>query len=212
MKREILVFLIGKIFLDVICRHLCILFISVSLFGASKSLFIPPNFNKVNLKFFFGYVREANWIRKQKKNPLISRRSGSLNQSQYFVHDVTQILRNQNFNAKKPTVLYVHGWTQSPDAETSQLLIKAYLKRGDYNILILDWSDYSMGLYSSAMIRISKISRIFGRALLRLFDKGLSSKSFHCVGHSFGAHACGIMGRELFQISNRKHKLGRLAH
>lgn len=169
-------------------------------------------FQQSELEILLRVCERSKLNKKTKKNPLISRRSGSLNQSQYFVHDVTQILRNQNFNAKKATVLYVHGWTQSPDAETSQLLINAYLKRGDYNILVLDWSDYSMGLYSSAMIRISKISRIFGRALLRLFDKGLNSKSFHCVGHSFGAHACGIMGRELFQISNRKHKLGRLAH
>lgn len=105
--------------------------------------------------------------------------------------------------------MFVFGWTQSPDAEASQLLIKAYLKRGDYNILVLDWSDYSMGLYSAALIRISNISRIFGSTLLKLFDKGLNSKSFHCIGHSFGAHACGIIGRELFQVSNRKYKLKR---
>lgn len=59
------------------------------------------------------------------------------------------------------------------------------------------------------MIRISRISRIFGRVLPKLFDKGLNAKSFHCVGHSFGAHSCGIMGRELYQVSDRKYKLKR---
>lgn len=121
-------------------------------------------------------------------------------------------MQNKNFNGKSSTILFISGWTQSPDAEASQLLIKAYLKRGDYNILVLDWSDYSVGLYSAVMIRMSKISRIYGRVLLRLFDKGLDSKSLHCIGHSFGAHSCGIIGRELYQVSNRKYKLGRFVH
>lgn len=122
---------------------------------------------------------------------------------------MTQLVRHPKFNSKLPTMLFISGWTQSPEAETSLLIIKAYLKRNDHNILILDWSDYSVGLYSAVMIRISKISRIFGRTLLKLFDKGLNDKSFHCVGHSFGAHSCGIMGRELYQMSNRRYKLGR---
>lgn len=125
------------------------------------------------------------------------------------MRDATQLLNHKNFNSKLPTVLFISGWTQSPNAETSQLIIKAYLKRGDYNILVLDWSDYSVGIYGAVMIRISKISRLFGRTLLKLFDKGLNVKSFHCLGHSFGAHSCGIIGRELYQISNRKYKLGR---
>lgn len=127
------------------------------------------------------------------------------------MQDVTQFLSHRSFRPQQPTVLFVSGWMMSPDAETSQLIIKAYLKRGDYNVLVLDWSDYSVGAYPTVMIRISKISRIFGKAVSKLFDKGLNIKSFHCVGHSFGAHSCGIMGRELYQVSNRKYKFGRFA-
>lgn len=136
-------------------------------------------------------------------------RPSSSNQTQFSLRDSTQLLSHKNFNSKLPTVLYISGWTQSPDAVTTRLLVKAYLKRGDYNILLLDWSDYSVGVYGAVMIRISKISRIFGRTLAKLFDKGLNAKSFHCVGHSFGAHSCGIIGRELYQVTNRKYKLGR---
>lgn len=140
------------------------------------------------------------------------RRPNLFNLSQYEMRDVTQLLNHRSFNSKRPTMLYVFGWTQSPDAETSQLLLKAYLKRADHNVLVLDWSDYSVGTYGVVMIRISQISRIFGRTLLKLFDKGLNAKSFHCVGHSFGSHSCGIMGRELYQVSNRRHKFGRFAY
>lgn len=136
-------------------------------------------------------------------------RSGEFNRSQYFMRDMTQLISHRNFNPKLPSVLYISGWMQSPDAETTELIINGYLKRRDHNLLILDWSDYSVGLYTSVMLRISKISRIFGRTMLKLFDKGLNIKTFHCLGHSFGAHSCGIIGRELIQVSNRKYKLGR---
>lgn len=132
------------------------------------------------------------------------------NHTQFLLHDLPQLSRHKSFDRHRPTVLFVSGWMMSPDAETSQLLIRTYLKRGDYNVLVLDWSDYSVGTYYIAMIRISKISRMVGQSLKKLFDKGLDVNTFHCVGHSFGAHSCGIMGRELLQVSHQKYKLGRL--
>lgn len=136
-------------------------------------------------------------------------RRSEANQSQYSMSNMTQLLSNRNFNSKLPTVLYVSGWIQSPDAETTKLIISAYLKRRDHNLLVLDWSDYSVGLYTAVMLRISKISRILGRTMVKIFDKGLNARTFHCLGHSFGAHSCGIMGRELLQVSKRKYKIGR---
>lgn len=132
------------------------------------------------------------------------------NHTQFLLHNLSHLSRHKSFGRHRPTVLFVSGWMMSPDAETSQLLIRTYLKRCDYNVLVLDWSDYSVGTYYSVMIRISKISRIVGQSLKKLFDKGLDVNSFHCVGHSFGAHSCGIMGRELLQVSHQKYKLGRL--
>lgn len=122
---------------------------------------------------------------------------------------MTQILSHEKFDSNKPTVLYVFGWTRAPSAETTLLLTNAYLKRADHNILLLDWGDYTIGIYNAVMARMCRISRIYGRVLVKLFDKGLNAKSFHCVGHSFGAHSCGIMGRELYQSSNKRHKIGR---
>lgn len=124
---------------------------------------------------------------------------------------MTQILSSSNFDRRKSTVLYVFGWTRAPSDPTTLLITNEYLNRGDHNILLLDWSDYSVGLYDWVMARICRISRIYGRVLLKLFDKGLNVKSFHCVGHSFGAHSCGIMGRELYQASDKRHKFGRFA-
>lgn len=107
-------------------------------------------------------------------------------------------------------MLYVFGWLQSLDAETTVHLMNAYLKLGGYNVLLLDWSEYNVGTYTATLLRMSKISRIVGEAMLNLFSHGMDAKKFHCVGHSFGAHSCGIMGRELIRISNGEYKFGRI--
>lgn len=84
--------------------------------------------------------------------------------------------------------MYVSGWMMSPTGETSVQLIDAYLKYQDCNLLLLDWSDYSVGLYTVVMFRISTIARIVGKHLTKLFKYGLNDKMFHCVGHSFGGN------------------------
>lgn len=61
----------------------------------------------------------------------------------------------------------------------------------------------------TAMFNISKIARIFGRAFIKLFNKGMRIDTFYCVGHSFGAHGCGIMGREVFGSSGGRFKFPR---
>jgi pancreatic triacylglycerol lipase len=130
----------------------------------------------------------------------------------YQIENITQILTHKRFDVAKPTVMYVFGWTRDPGDTTTLSITDAYLRRGDYNVLVLDWSDYTVGFYSRVLVKMCQISRIYSRVLTRLFDKGLSAKSFHCLGHSFGAHSCGIMGRYVYQISNRRHKFGRFAH
>lgn len=102
------------------------------------------------------------------------------------MQNLTRLLSDSAFTLHRPTVMYVSGWMLSPTADSSVQLIEAYLKYQDCNLLVLDWSDYSVGLYTPVMFRISKISRIVGRHMVKLFQKGLNDKNFHCVGHSFG--------------------------
>jgi hypothetical protein len=87
----------------------------------------------------------------------------------------------------------------SPSGDTSVQLIDAYLKYQDYNLLVLDWSDYSVGLYTLVMFRIQAISRMVGRHLTKLFKNGLSDKMFHCVGHSFGGNKINSKRLEKFK-------------
>lgn len=100
--------------------------------------------------------------------------------------NITQLLTHKSFDKDRPTAMYVFGWTQSPVGDTTRQLIDAYIARADHNFLVLDWSDYSLDFYGVVSLRVTTMSRIYARSLVKLFSKGMSDKMFHCIGHSFG--------------------------
>lgn len=51
------------------------------------------------------------------------------------------------FDAEKKTVLYIHGYLEAPSQESVNVIVAAYLKRNDHNILVMDWSELSDGNY-----------------------------------------------------------------
>ncbi|KAG5681259.1 hypothetical protein PVAND_010710 [Polypedilum vanderplanki] len=160
------------------------------LFYATGAVFDIQNIDKVNIRFYHG--------------------STSNEFTQYFLPNMTQLLSHKQFSHKKPTAMFIFGWIQNAGGDTSRQLIDAYIERGDYNFLLLDWNDYNVDPYTVVMLRMSRISRTIGRVFTKLFRKGLNDKTFHCVGHSFGAHSCGIIGREIQADSNGQFKLGRV--
>ena len=143
------------------------------------------NFDKVNVKLYSrGLVKNILFF--LLIYFLLILRQKSIFYHQYRIKNLTQILTDKMFDVSRPTVMYVSGWMLSPLAESSQQVINAFLKYQNCNLILLDWSDYSVGFYTLVMIKISQISRMVGVQMTNLFSYGLSDKSFHCVGHSFG--------------------------
>jgi Lipase len=60
---------------------------------------------------------------------------------------ICELLNHPKFDVGKETVLYAHGYIESPAEESVSVLVDAYLKRGDHNILILDWMELADGHY-----------------------------------------------------------------
>lgn len=57
------------------------------------------------------------------------------------------MLSHSDFDADKKTVLYLHGYVEAPTHESIRVIVDAYIKRGDHNILVLDWSQLADGNY-----------------------------------------------------------------
>lgn len=72
----------------------------------------------------------------------------------------------------------------------------------DVNIISVSWPALSEALYTMSAVAVAPVGRYTGQMLDRLVSEmGVSTDSFHLVGHSLGAHICGVAG-ETFSSGN----------
>ena len=65
-------------------------------------------------------------------------------------------------------------------------------------MILADWGGGSKALWypqSAANIRV--IARDIARLSSVLIGQGLQQDSLYCVGHSLGAHTCGLAGKDV---------------
>jgi len=131
----------------------------------------------------------------------------------YELTDAAQILQHRHFNRFQKTVLYLHGYVESPLSGTVQSIVNAYIKRSTYNILVLDWSALVNGSYVTAVTNAIEVGPTISDVLIKLFNErlGLNSLSLHIVGHSLGGQLAGIIGRSIIQLSDGIIKLLRIS-
>lgn len=73
----------------------------------------------------------------------------------------TTLLTNKNFNCKWKTAIYTFGWTGKFNYTDVQLIVNAYTKIPNYNIIVNDWGDYSDGEYVEVAFKTKQVrSRI----------------------------------------------------
>lgn len=56
-------------------------------------------------------------------------------------------MSHEKFDARKKTVMYFHGYIESPEVESVHVIVDAYQKRGDHNLIVLDWTNLADGSY-----------------------------------------------------------------
>ncbi|KAI4488586.1 hypothetical protein M0802_011476 [Mischocyttarus mexicanus] len=84
------------------------------------------------------------------------------------------------------------------------VLRDAYLRNGSYNIFLVDWGKLSAApCYPAAVSNLRPVARCLSRTLTILRNLGLPIERTTCVGHSLGAHMCGIMANYLLFRMNR---------
>lgn len=63
------------------------------------------------------------------------------------MHEARDILSQPEFHPQRKTVIYLHGYIESLLSQSIRVIVDAYLKRGDHNILVFDWSELADGNY-----------------------------------------------------------------
>ncbi|XP_043267034.1 inactive pancreatic lipase-related protein 1-like [Venturia canescens] len=111
-----------------------------------------------------------------------------------WIDDQSSLSRS-NFNADKPTHFVTHGWINSGDSPACTDIRDAYLKNGDFNVIVLDWSTFTLGPYGRAVLHVTQVGQHVAKMIDFLQSKArLDTKKTTLVGHSLGAHVMGLAG------------------
>ncbi|XP_026666971.1 pancreatic triacylglycerol lipase-like, partial [Ceratina calcarata] len=107
--------------------------------------------------------------------------------------------------ANRDSILYVHGYMENTEADNVQIIIRAYLDRGDVNVILLDWGDVTIDInYVYVASQVPAIGKAVAEFLEKLFTfDAIDLNTFHVIGHSLGAHVAGHIGRFLNGTLNR---------
>lgn len=83
-------------------------------------------------------------------------------------------------------------------SSTINFFILAYLRHGNYNVFVADWGPLAQPpCYVAAVHNLRPVARCFAKLFTFLRDSGLRVEKTTCVGHSLGAHVCGLMANYL---------------
>jgi hypothetical protein len=93
------------------------------------------------------------------------------------------LLSHPDFDANRPTMLYCYGYTENFQRNSTQTVLNAFISRGGYNLLVVEWSKYSGGNYYFEAIPNSRIvGDEVGKKLWSMKSDGFDLDSFHLVG------------------------------
>ncbi|XKL63824.1 hypothetical protein PGB90_006188 [Kerria lacca] len=117
-------------------------------------------------------------------------------------------LYSSRFNPKHPTKIIIHGFQGGRNLAPSTDLRKAYFTRGEYNIIIV---DYSSLVQIPCLSQVEWSPRFCGKCIAQLASylnnhpRGVTPDKLHLIGYSIGAHIAGLTANYI-----TKGKLGRI--
>ncbi|KAE8752002.1 hypothetical protein FOCC_FOCC001165 [Frankliniella occidentalis] len=95
----------------------------------------------------------------------------------FNINDSVSILSHPGFKRASPTVLYMHGYTESNQSRSVGRVASAFLKRGDHNFILVDWNHYVTFPYVKAFFNLFQVSHALAKSITRMVESG------HCSHH-----------------------------
>ncbi|RZF36008.1 hypothetical protein LSTR_LSTR005824 [Laodelphax striatellus] len=114
-------------------------------------------------------------------------------------------LHSSAYDPTLDSVVLVHGYAGLSDTLPVGVLRDAYLRNGSYNVFAVDWGALArIPCYGAAVHNMHPVARCLAQMLSFLRDSGVPVMRTACVGHSLGAHVCGLAANYL---NFRMHKI-----
>lgn len=115
-----------------------------------------------------------------------------------------------HFNRAHPTKIVIHGFGGGRNLSPSPDMREAFFKRGDYNIIIV---DYSSAVKEPCLSQMEWSPRFGGLCISQLVKyinrhpRGVRPDDIHFIGYSVGAHIAGLVANFL---TPEEGKIGRI--
>ncbi|KAB0794817.1 hypothetical protein PPYR_11656 [Photinus pyralis] len=107
-------------------------------------------------------------------------------------------LNAAGWDQTKNNAIIIHGFNGTHKSNPLKLLRKAYLDRGDHNVFMVEWHDLGrFPCYLSALSNLKLVSQCSAQLYAYIMNWGGMAVKTVCVGHSLGAHICGMMSNYL---------------
>lgn len=106
-------------------------------------------------------------------------------------------IRDSYFNVGALTRFVVHGWNNDHQSTVNSLIRSAYLARGDFNVIVVDWGAGANTIdYITASYRAKDVGIFVAKMVDYMNEHGLIDfGNLLITGHSLGGHAAGISGK-----------------
>ncbi|KAL7727932.1 hypothetical protein ACLKA6_019493 [Drosophila palustris] len=106
---------------------------------------------------------------------------------------------DSHFNKNHGTRIVIHGWTQGYTDSMNTAITKAWLSKGDYNVIIVDWARARFE-YATAVLAVPGAGDKVGDMIKYLVDShGMDLDDLYVIGHSLGAQVAGYAGKRVGQ-------------
>ena len=118
------------------------------------------------------------------------------NQAGMIMGNNANAIRSSHWGAQRDTKIIIHGHNHSATHAHITNIRDAYIRRGDFNVIVVDWRLGTTGTYAAVRARVRPVGEFIGNYIDWLHQNALTS--FHrvsIIGHHFGAHVAGIAGK-----------------
>ncbi|XP_068617911.1 phospholipase A1 [Battus philenor] len=108
-----------------------------------------------------------------------------------------ELLRT-DFNASRPTVIYIMGFSEATTGPSTLTMRSAYLDAMDCNFIAVDWSRLIVFPWYISAVRNTRYMGTKLADFIQYLDSiGVRASTLHVVGFSLGAEAAGFAGKTL---------------
>ncbi|EDV92799.1 phospholipase A1 VesT1.02 [Drosophila grimshawi] len=105
-------------------------------------------------------------------------------------------IRDSHFNKDHPTRFVIHGWNGRSTDSMNTKITKAWLSKGNYNVIVVEWAGAQSIDYASSVLAVPAAGAKVGEMVKYLQSShGMSLSTLYVIGHSLGAHVAGYTGK-----------------